>query len=265
MTENHPDPYLLEGFMRDQVSCDERRRIVRHLLAGCSRCLQVTRRFWNLGEVRPGGVPQLAGADLHPASYHNVFQGLGSRGSAPRAFDPGREPSRIAVAFHRLALRLTRVGSGEEALAALRQARALYKLHGDVPNLLRLRYLEGKIEQALGSSQAAEAAFLEVRRGFLAEGLGIEAAAVLFDLAILYRREARPAEVRRLAEDLLPMLRARDIRPGPAMALLFFRDLVETGSLTLEVLFAVARYLNPSIEAGRPAPEAGVALIDSSR
>jgi len=261
MTEDHPDPHLLEGFMRDQVGCDESRRIVRHLLAGCARCLQVTRRFWRLGEVRPGGVPEPAGADLHPASYRDLFTRLASRG--PSVFDPAPEPPRIALAFHRLALRLARAGSGKEALAALRRARALYERHGDVPNLLRLRYLEGKIEAAVGSSQAAEAAFLEARRGFLAEGLGIEAAAVLFDLAILYRREARPAEVRRLAEDLLPILRSRDIRQGAAAALLFFRDLVETESLTLEALFAVSRYLSASAQARRPAPEA--ALIDLPR
>jgi tetratricopeptide (TPR) repeat protein len=265
MTEDHPDPHLLEGFMRDHVGCDERRRIVRHLLAGCTRCLQVTRRFWRLGEIRPGGEPELTGADLHPASYRDVFNRLPSRGFTPRVFDPEREPPRIAVAFHRLALRLAKAGNGEEALAALQQAKALYELHGDVPNLLRLRYLEGKIEEALGSSQAAEAAFLEVRRGFLAEGLGIEAAAALFDLAILYRREARPAEVRRLAEELLPILRARDIRQGAAVALLFFRDLVETGRLTPEALFAVSGYLNPSMQAGRPATEAAAALIDLPR
>ncbi len=112
------------------------------------------------------------------------------------------------------------------------------------PNLARLRRLEGRIEEALGSWQAAEAAFHDARQRFLAEGLGGEAAAALLDLALLYQRQGRSAAIHALAEDLLPILRARGIRQGAAAALLFFRDLVETGHVTAEVLCAVARYLS---------------------
>ena len=63
----------------------------------------------------------------------------------------------------------------------------------------------------------------------MAEGLGGEAAEVLFDLAIFYTRRGRSPEIRRLAENLLPILQTRDIRQGVAAALLYFRRLVETG------------------------------------
>jgi tetratricopeptide (TPR) repeat protein len=53
MPENHPDPQLLERFMRNEVDGEERRRIVRHLLGGCARCVGVTRPIWELGEGRP--------------------------------------------------------------------------------------------------------------------------------------------------------------------------------------------------------------------
>ena len=36
---DHPDPTLLERFMRNEVAAAERRWIVRHLIAGCSRCV----------------------------------------------------------------------------------------------------------------------------------------------------------------------------------------------------------------------------------
>ena len=52
MPENHPDPYLLERFMRNEVDGEESRRIVRHLLGGCARCVGVTRPIWELGEGR---------------------------------------------------------------------------------------------------------------------------------------------------------------------------------------------------------------------
>src|SRR5215813_10231741 len=45
----HPDPELLEGLMRNELSAAERRRLIRHLLTGCPRCVKVTRRCWMLG------------------------------------------------------------------------------------------------------------------------------------------------------------------------------------------------------------------------
>src|ERR1700759_1367402 len=48
--KEHPDPRLLERFMRNETSGEERRWIVRHLLAGCARCGEVTRRIWALAD-----------------------------------------------------------------------------------------------------------------------------------------------------------------------------------------------------------------------
>jgi tetratricopeptide (TPR) repeat protein len=449
MTDEHPDPQLLERFMRDEVDVEERRAIVRHLLTGCDACAQVTRRVWGLGEAWPLEPSGLAGRELRPASYGEVFRRLmdgGARGErwarkdrreAPerlaellalpaaerlsrieadagfrtpalcelliedsrRAADPAlaleraedaidvadrldarrcgatltrslqgrawiclgiarrragdargaeaaldkaepalregmdvqeqaellelkarlladrgavedaerllerallayrafgerhlegrvlvqkgtilgwsdgeeavregirllrqglallderREPLLVAFALHRLALLLADSRGGEEALRTLGLARPIYERHGDGPNLVRLRHLEGKIEEGLGRTQAAEAAYLEARQGFLVEDLGIEAAVALLDLAMLYRREGRAAEVRGLAEDLLPIMRARDIRQGAAAALLFFRDVVDTGNATPELLAAVSGYLAGPRRVRRP-------------
>ena len=229
-TEGHPDLELLERFMRNEAGAEERRGVVRHLLAGCAQCLQVTRRLWSLSEARP---EDLVAAAERAGGYGDVFRRLAARGMRHEA-----------VALHRLVLLLANTGRREEALRTIRTARALYEHCGDGPNLVRLRHLEGKIEEALGETRAAEAAFLEARRGFLLHGLGDEAAAVLLDLALLYQREGRSREIHRLAEDLLPILRAGEVRQGVAAALLFFRDLVETGRATAEVLFAVSRYLS---------------------
>jgi hypothetical protein len=169
MPEDHPDPQILESFMRDEATRDENRVIVRHLLAGCGECLQVTRRLWSLGETRLADGPR-----------------------------------RAAFALHGLAQHLAEAGRGEEA----------------------------------------EAAFLAARQRFLLAGLGGEAAAVLLDLALLYQREGRTLEVRRLAGELFPILRTGGLRQGAAVALLFFRDLVETGWATPQGLFALAGYLS---------------------
>jgi hypothetical protein len=53
----HPDPGLLERFVRGELSGSsgraECRRIVRHLLAGCPGCSRIARRLWALGDL-PG-------------------------------------------------------------------------------------------------------------------------------------------------------------------------------------------------------------------
>lgn len=234
MPEDHPDEPLLERFMRSEAGAEERRRIVRHLLAGCPRCVETTRYLWRLSEAYLAEPLSPTGT---PPGDDSAFRRSGSR--------------RLASALHRQALLLTEAGCGEEALGALRQARRLYEVDGDGPNLARLRRLEGRIEEALGSWQAAESAFHEARQRFLAEGLGAEAAAALLDLALLYQRQGRAAAIHALAEDLLPILQARGIRQGAAAALLFFRDLVETGHATAEVLFAVSRYLSGPVRALR--------------
>lgn len=47
---DHPDFRLLESFMRGELSGAACRTIVRHLMAGCPQCVQITRRFWGLGD-----------------------------------------------------------------------------------------------------------------------------------------------------------------------------------------------------------------------
>ncbi len=243
MPDHHPDPALLERFMRNATSAEERRWIVRHLLAGCPRCAAVTRRVWNLGELRPDGAgPDDPGEDLGPPD---------SSTQAPALSGGTPEPALVASAFHRLAQRLAgEEGSAQEALQALGRARRLYDALGDGPNLARLRHLEGKIEEGQGARREAEAAFLDARRWFLSQGLGDDAAAVLFDLAILYTREGRTTEIRALAEDLLPIFRAGDLRKGVATALVFFHQLVETGQASLGMLTEVAHYVSGEAVSG---------------
>jgi hypothetical protein len=54
MSEGHPDPNLLECFLRNEVEASACRRIVRHLLTGCPQCIAVTRRFWSFGGLGEG-------------------------------------------------------------------------------------------------------------------------------------------------------------------------------------------------------------------
>jgi hypothetical protein len=50
--QSHPHPAQLERFMRGKLPKLVVRSIVRHLLAGCPECLEVTRRLWMLGDQK---------------------------------------------------------------------------------------------------------------------------------------------------------------------------------------------------------------------
>jgi|GEM_PF-1516739 len=80
---DHPDPTLLERFMRNEVAAAERRWIVRHLIAGCSRCVAVTSRLWSLGD--PPAAPATSAAPAAPAIDARADQPAGWR----RLLQPG--------------------------------------------------------------------------------------------------------------------------------------------------------------------------------
>ncbi|HSS48564.1 MAG TPA: hypothetical protein VLX28_06435 [Thermoanaerobaculia bacterium] len=166
-------------------------------------------------------------------------------------FDDDREPALAASAFHRLARLLAEAGHNEEVGAALGRARALYERLADTPNLVRLRILEGTLAAGMAGPAAAETAFRDAMRDSLEAGLGREAARALLELALLYARQNRAADLQRLAEELHPICMVPGVGMSVTMALLFFRRLVETGYATQDVLFEVALFLGDSPKAQR--------------
>jgi tetratricopeptide (TPR) repeat protein len=167
--------------------------------------------------------------------------------------DEGADPGLAANGLHRLGLLLAETDRGEEALAAAKQARILYEELEDASNLIRLRRLEGKAEEVLGRLDAAETALLEARQGFLREGLAAETALVVLELAVIYKRQKRSPDLHRLAGEISPIFRTRDIRRHIAAALLVFRRIVETEHANLEFLVEIARFLAGPPRCRRPA------------
>jgi hypothetical protein len=49
----HPRLDVLLRFLRGEAALAEARAVVRHLLAGCRECLQVTRHLWRFGDEAP--------------------------------------------------------------------------------------------------------------------------------------------------------------------------------------------------------------------
>ncbi len=125
--------------------------------------------------------------------------------------DPERDRSLDLAARHCLMLYLTESGRPREARFLLRASRIESLRYGSPRLLSRLRWLEGKIYQALGFPVEAERAFLDARQELLRLQAELNAAVVSLDLAVLYVAEGRAAEARSLAEEILPIFQSRDL------------------------------------------------------
>jgi hypothetical protein len=133
-----------------------------------------------------------------------------------------------------------------EALRLLENARPLYHQVGDQMGLLRLRWLEGKIASALGHFSEAESFLRGVQKDLIARELGYDAALLSLDLAAIYARQGRGPEMRRLAEEMLPIFRSRDIHREAIAALFVFQKAAEMERVTLGLIRDVTGYLKES-------------------
>jgi tetratricopeptide (TPR) repeat protein len=154
--------------------------------------------------------------------------------------DPKQEPQLSAYARHNLVLCLTEAGRYDEAEQLLPEVREQLAGQGKPLNLVRLRWAEGKIALGLGRTAEAEEDFREVRQDFLERTMGYDAALVSLDLAILYAREHRTSELKRLAAEMAPIFESRDVRRESLAALVMFRNACEEERMTVELATQLA-------------------------
>lgn len=156
---------------------------------------------------------------------------------------PAGDERLFLYAHHNLTLYLCEASRYPAAAEALRGLQDFYVRFPDRFTQLRHLWLEGKVLAGLGQQDDAERAFTEVREGFVAEGLGYDAALVSMDLALLYARQGRMEELRRLAEEMHPIFAAEDIHREALAALLLFQESVRQDALTLDEIEGFAAYL----------------------
>jgi tetratricopeptide (TPR) repeat protein len=180
--------------------------------------------------------------------------------AALEEFRPGDDPRLYLCARYNLARYLTEDGQYREAAEMLSLDEGLYRAFPEAWTQLRLAWLRGKIAAGLGRSEEAERIFLQVRDGFIAQGIGYDAAMVsIEDLALLYVREGRVADVKRLAEEIFPIFQAQDVHREAVAALMLFQDAARQEQLTVKAVREYARYLqeartDPSLRFGQKRP-----------
>jgi len=160
--------------------------------------------------------------------------------------DPDLDPRQVLVAGHNLVHLLVDTGRYREALGRLDETRALHVQLGGRLDFVRFRWLEAKVYDGLGWMQRAARLYEEVRASFIEEGLAYDTALVSLDLAAVYSQEKKNAEVRRLAEEMLPIFSSQKAHQEAIAALLFFRDAARNETATVSLIQEVADYLRRS-------------------
>ncbi|MEM7480327.1 MAG: tetratricopeptide repeat protein [Acidobacteriota bacterium] len=147
--------------------------------------------------------------------------------------DPALEPRLVLVVRHNLILSLVNANRFDEALETLDEARALHHKLGNRVDLIRFGWIEGRVYQGLGRFDEAEELLREAQSKFLDLSRDYDAALVSLDLATLYGSQKRWAEIKVLAQAMLPIFRSKQIHREAIAALLVFRDAVEREQVTL--------------------------------
>jgi tetratricopeptide (TPR) repeat protein len=139
--------------------------------------------------------------------------------------DAENDPHTVLAARHNLAVFLQEAGRLGEALSVLAAARPLYEQLGDRRNLLRLRWLEGRLAKELHDNQRAEDAFEEVYRGFV-DDMPIAAALVALDLSLLYLETGRAKKVPAVVLGVEMVFRSHDVEREAIAAWIVLREAV---------------------------------------
>ncbi len=182
---------------------------------------------------------------------------LGDTYAASGSFERAIETSRSALnllgpeadlklhiaGHYNLTLQLVEAGRFEEAAELLEEDEGLYGKVQEPWLQLRLIWLRGDLAAGQKDLAAAERAYRQTRDGFISLGIGYDAAIVSLDLAALCLRQGRTADVRQIAEEMLPIFQAQDVHREALAALALFQEAARKDQLTVERTLEVAAYL----------------------
>ena len=154
--------------------------------------------------------------------------------------DAVQEPRLLLVAKHNLLDDLVEAGQHMEAQRLLVKARSLYRRFDEPWIRNRRRWVEGKIARGLGQMEEAEEILLSARMGFLDQGAAYEIALISLELAGLYAEQGRTADMKQLAEEMLPIFSSRQIHREALAALALWCQAVQSETAGAELAAQVA-------------------------
>jgi len=182
---------------------------------------------------------------VHLASVHR------REGELPRALALLQEVQRrtgsadarlLLTVRHQLISTLLAAGRLMEARGLFVRCRTLYRQFPDSWTQNHLRWLRGRLALAFSETADAEADLLGARQGFEARENHLEAALVALDLAGLYARQERAAELRETAGAALLTFRALRLTPKTRAAESYLRQAEEIEGAWYELARAASAF-----------------------
>jgi transcriptional regulator with XRE-family HTH domain len=158
--------------------------------------------------------------------------------------DPEKDPRLLLCLRFDLLVNLCHLERHAEAAPLLPEVRELAVRLGNGLDLVRLRWLEGKIAAGLGQADEALAAFHEVREEFADRSIAYDTALVSLELAILYLEQRRTGEVKALARQMAPIFKTQGIHREALSALRLFCEAAEKEAVTIEMVRRLVEYLD---------------------
>jgi len=214
---------------------------------GLARCRKAARLYRRIGDRHGQGRMWLQEAGFL-ARLGEMAAAAGRLDRALAAIDVDAEPRLALVVFQNLICYLDLQARHDEAWQRLAEARELARGLGRRLDLVRLRWLEGRIAEHRDQPRHAETCLSEARRAFVELGIGHDASLVALELAALFSRQGRYDEMRELVEEMLPVFESLELRGEAQVALKIFFDAVRSRSADTEQI----RELSQRIESSRP-------------
>jgi tetratricopeptide (TPR) repeat protein len=170
-------------------------------------------------------------------------QAVGILQQGLKLLDPYRDPQLVPVSQQGLLHALTNCGEYQQASRLLLRSGLREAFSAEPINLLKLRWVEGKIHAGLGRLGTAERAFSRVRQEFLRIGQFYEAALVGIELAAVWLRQGRAAEVQELATEMFEIFDELGVEREAAKAFYFVREACRTQVVSLLLIERVRAFL----------------------
>jgi tetratricopeptide (TPR) repeat protein len=157
--------------------------------------------------------------------------------------DTEREPRLAWLACQKLVVALADLGRAKEARLRLPEVRKLVGRSGGELDDARVVWLEGLIAAELGDLSEARNRFEQVRRAFEKPELTYDHALVSLDLSVVLLKQGETAQVRAIAEQMLPIFQSQQVHREALAALRVFYEAATQEAATVELAQKVARYL----------------------
>jgi tetratricopeptide (TPR) repeat protein len=172
-----------------------------------------------------------------------------------RLIERGRDPKLGFQSLHSILIFRVELGEFKLARRQIWEMRPLYYRHREHILQVKLRWIEGKVFLGLGQIDRAVRAFQQAQESFLQKRMNYDAALVSFDLAAVWLRQRKLADVRLLLQEMLDIFRARYIAREGIAALIMLRDAANRNELTFDLLEHVTMLFE--VLKGEPKPEGG--------